>query len=170
MKSQDIIVAIRLLILNGKKSSFAELANFLKISVSEAHGAAQRLKESYFLDSFTGMIRKTALEEFLLHGIQYVFPASQDKPARGMLTGYSSPFMKDDFNADNSVEFFVWPYSFGKDRGISIKPLYRTVPEICSKDKVLYHWLAVIDMLRMNRAREREVAIKHLKKLFLEIK
>jgi hypothetical protein len=170
MKSQDIIVAIKLLILNEKKSSFAKLGKLLKISASEVHGAARRLKESYLLDSFTGMIRKPALEEFLIHGIQYAFPAAQDKPARGILTGYSSPFMKNEFDIVNSSELFVWPYSFGNNRGISIKPLYKTVPEVCGEDEGLYHWLAVIDMLRMNRAREREVAIKHLKNLFLEIK
>lgn len=168
MKPQDIIIAVKLLLLNGEKITFAELGKSLQISASETHGAINRLKESFIYDSFTEMIRKNALEEFLIHGIQYVFPVSPDKPSRGILTGYSSPFMKDDFTTGKNDDVYVWAYSGGKDRGISINPLYRTAPDICLKDMSLYHWLSVIDMLRMNRARERDVAIEHLKSLLIE--
>lgn len=169
MKPQDVIVAIKLLIAKGKKDSYIELGKALKISASEIHAAVQRLKDSYLLDSFSDSIRKPAFEEFLFHGIQYVFPAAPGKPARGVLTGFSSPFLKDDFSLQNSEEVFIWPFSNGNNRGISIEPLYRTVPEICIGDATLYHWLATIDMLRMNKAREKEVAQKHLKRLFQNI-
>ncbi len=137
-------------------------------SASEVHAATNRLKESYLLDTFSGNIRKASFEEFLVHGIQYVFPAVQDKPVRGLFTAHSSPFIKDEF-ASNS-DPIVWPYSSGKDRGIAIAPLYKTVPEVCSNDSVMYHWLSVIDLLRLNRPREREIALSHLKKLFEDIK
>lgn len=169
MKSQDVIVAVKLLLLNGQKITFAQLGKSLKISASETHGAINRLKESFIYDPFTKMIRNTALEEFLIHGIQYVFPASPDKPARGVVTGYSSPFMRNVFSVGENDDVYVWPYSYGKNRGISVQPLYRSVPEICLKDEALYHWLSVIDMLRLNRARERDVAIVHLKNLLKEI-
>ena len=169
MKSQDVIVAVKLLLLNGEKFTFAELGKSLQISASETHGAINRLKESFIYDPFTKMVRKKALEEFLIHGIQYVFPASPDKPARGVLTGYSSPFMRNDFTVGKHDDVYIWPYSYGKDRGISIQPLYQSVPEVCLKDESLYHWLSVIDMLRLNRARERDIAIIHLKNLLKEI-
>jgi hypothetical protein len=168
MNAQDIVVAVKLLILNGKKCTFAELGKQVKLSASEVHAASTRLKESYLLDSFSGNIRKTPFEEFLVHGIQYVFPAIQDKPVRGMFTGYSSPFVKDEF-ANNS-DPIVWPYSSGRDRGIAIAPLYKTVPEVCSNDSMMYHWLSVIDLFRLNKPREREIAIRHIKKLFEELK
>ncbi|MBN1959429.1 MAG: hypothetical protein JW841_00660 [Deltaproteobacteria bacterium] len=170
MKSQDILVAVELLLQNGKKITFAQLGKSLQISASETHGAINRLKESFIYDSFTKMIRKTALEEFLIHGIQYAFPASLGKPARGVLTGYSSPFMRDDFNVGKNDDVYIWPYSNGKDRGISIQPLYRSAPEVCLKNESLYHWLSTIDMLRLNRARQREIAIIHLQNLFKDIK
>lgn len=136
------------------------------MSASEVHAAVHRLKDSYLLDSYTGMIRKPSLEEFLVHGLQYAFPVSPGKPARGLLTGFSSPFLKDEFEINNSTETYVWPYNIGNNRGISVEPLYRTVPEICAGDPILYNWLAVLDMLRMNNARERDVAFKKLKNLF----
>ena len=113
----------------------------------------------------TNSIRKPALEEFLVHGLQYTFPVSAGKMARGFLTGFSAPFFKNEFSINQSTEVFIWPFSSGAHRGISIKPIYRTVPQVCLHDSKIYHWLVVIDMLRMNRAREREVALSHLKKL-----
>lgn len=168
MNSQDIVVAIKLLILNGKKLTYVELGKQVKLSASEVHAATNRLKESYLLDSFSGNIRKASFEEFLAHGIQYVFPAIQDKPVRGLFTGYSSPFVKDEFA--NYSDSIVWPYSSGKDRGVAIAPLYKTVPEVCSNDPTMYHWLSVIDLLRLNRPREREIALSHIKKLFEDLK
>jgi len=165
MKPQDLLVAIRLFIAKGKKYSYAELGSSLAISASEAHAAVQRLNECYLFDALTNSIRKPALEEFLVHGLQYTFPVSAGKMARGVLTGFSAPFFKNEFSINQSTEVFIWPFSSGAHRGISIKPLYRTVPQTCLQDSKIYHWLVVIDMLRMNRAREREVALSHLKKL-----
>lgn len=160
MKPQDLLVAI--IINERKKLSYAELGLSLMISPSEAHAAVQRLTESYLFDALTNAIRKPALEEFVVHGLQYTFPASPGKLSRGVLTGFSAPAFKNEFSIAESTEAFIWPYSKGKNRGSSIKPLYRTVPEICLKDSRLYHWLAVLDLFRMNRAREREVALKHI--------
>ena len=169
MKPQDIIVAVKLLVVNGRKTTYAELANSLRISASEIHGAVNRLKESHILDSFTGLIRKNSFEEFVLHGIHYVFPVSPGNPARGVLTGVASPFLKDDFELGNSAELYVWPYSSGNNRGITIKPLYKSVPEICMRDTTLYYWFSIIEMFRINNARERTVAMNHLQKLLKEI-
>jgi hypothetical protein len=165
MKPQDLLVAIRLFIAKGKKYSYAELGSSLAISASEAHAAVQRLNDCYLFDALTNSIRKTALEEFLVHGLQYTFPVAAGKMVRGVLTGFSAPFFKNEFSINQSTEVFIWPFSSGNNRGVSIKPLYGTVPQICLKDSKMYHWLAIIDMLRLNRAREREVAISHLKKL-----
>ncbi len=63
MNSQDIVIAIKLLILNGKKLTFAELGKQVKLSASEVHAATNRLKESYLLDTFSGNIRKASFED-----------------------------------------------------------------------------------------------------------
>lgn len=57
----------------------------------------------------------------------------------------------------------MWPYGKGKVRGHSIVPLYLSVPEAALKDVKLYELLALVDALRVGRAREREIAIKELK-------
>jgi hypothetical protein len=60
----------------------------------------------------------------------------------------------------------VWPYGHGKLRGHSIVPLYPSVPEAATKDPKLHELLALVDALRVGKAREREIAICELKKHF----
>ncbi len=54
---------------------------------------------------------------------------------------------------------------FGKRnvRGHSILPLYPSVPEAALKDEKLYELLALVDALRIGRAREKELAVVELK-------
>jgi hypothetical protein len=163
VKPQDVLVAVKIHMLRGLSVSYAGLGASLKLSASEAHAAVRRLTNCYLFDEFTHSIRRPALEEFLSHGIQYTFPAVVGKVARGTLTGFSAPFFEDEFSVGS--EKVVWPNSSGSDRGNTIKPLYITVPYICLNDESLYRWMATIDILRMNRAREREVALKLLRKL-----
>jgi hypothetical protein len=42
--------------------------------------------------------------------------------------------------------------------------LYVSVPEAVLKDEVLYELLALVDALRVGRAREKEIAVAELKK------
>ena len=74
MKPQDLLVAVKLII-ERKKTSYSELGKALMISSSEAHAAIKRLTESYLFDTLTDSIRIPALKEFLVHGLQYTFPA-----------------------------------------------------------------------------------------------
>ena len=43
-------------------------------------------------------------------------------------------------------------------------PLYPSVPEAALKDEKLHELLALVDALRVGRAREKELAIRELKK------
>jgi len=50
----------------------------------------------------------------------------------------------------------VWPYEEGKQRGISLGPLYKTAPMAALRDKSFYELLVLADALREGRARERD--------------
>jgi hypothetical protein len=103
-----------------------------------------------------------ALLEFLQYGIRYVFPQKPGPIVRGVATSHSASPLKEQING---AEEFVWPYAKGNVRGQSILPLYPSVPEAALKDKILYQLLALVDALRVGRAREKELALKELKKL-----
>ena len=58
----------------------------------------------------------------------------------------------------------VWPHPEGEVRGESIEPLYRSAVDAARRDSRLYECLALIDALRVGRARERKMAIDLLTK------
>ena len=103
------------------------------------------------------------LEEFLLHGIQYVFIAEHGELNRGMPTAYAAAPMAVHFVADNEPPP-IWPDPEGEVRGESFTPLYRSAPIAAQKDAKLYELLVLVDALRGGRARERDIAARELKK------
>ncbi len=58
----------------------------------------------------------------------------------------------------------VWPDMDGKVKGRAIEPLHSGVPKAVQTDQQLYALLALVDVLRVGRAREREFAEAELQK------
>ncbi len=136
-------------------------AKSLGMSQSEVSEAVSRSKYAGLLDIKGKKVLKLALMEFLEYGIRYVFPQKPGPVVRGVPTAHSAHPLKDRIQ---STENFVWPYAKGKVRGHSIIPLYSSVPEAALRDEKLHELLALVDALRVGRAREREIAIIELKK------
>ena len=68
--------------------------------------------------------------------------------------------------SDSSV--YVWASPQGKIKGLGIKPLYRSVPEVVVQDSRFYEMLCLVDGLRIGKVREQELAALELKKRFHE--
>jgi hypothetical protein len=126
--------------------------------VSEAVG---RSKYAGLLAPNGKAVMKMALLEFLQYGLRYVFPIKPGAVVRGVPTSHSAKPLSDEIQ---SSEAYVWPYGKGTVRGHSILPLYPSVPEAALKDEKLHELLALADALRVGRAREKELAVKELKK------
>lgn len=60
----------------------------------------------------------------------------------------------------------VWPHPEGEIRGESLEPLYPSVVDAARRDSALHESLALVDALRIGRARERKLAIDLLAKRF----
>ena len=163
MKPQDILVYLKLLLWKKGRWIVSDLAKSIGLSASETHGAIQRGKKSGLFDPLTEKPIKPALEEFLLHGIKYVFPVEPGPICRGMPTSHSAPPLAGKIVSD---EPYVWPDENGRARGQSIEPLYPSVPAAARKDVELYELLALIDALRVGRARERNLAALEISKKF----
>lgn len=82
-----------------------------------------------------------------------------------MPTAYAAEPLKN-IIAKSSDPAPVWSYKDGKARGVSLAPLYPTVPEAASRDAQLYAVLALFDAYRSGQARERAAAQKFLEKYF----
>jgi hypothetical protein len=65
----------------------------------------------------------------------------------------------------NGEEPIVWPDSSGDLRGESLAPIYKSAPQAARSDPELYELLVIADALRAGRARERQAAVKELKKM-----
>jgi hypothetical protein len=105
----------------------------------------------------------TALLEFIVHGIKYVFPANPSAITRGVPTSFAAPGLKGKLMTAGEF-IFVWPDAMGKEQGQAIEPLYKTVPMAIKKDQRLYSYLALIDAIRLGQSRESSVAAKELGK------
>ena len=162
LKPQDILFLLKLIAFGEKRWSFNSLALELGMSPSEVHAAAKRAIEARLAVKKEDSIMpiKGNLEEFLLHGIQYVFVPDRGELNRGMPTSYAAAPLD---NLFGSYEFPpVWPDPEGEVRGESFSPLYKSAPKAARNDPKLYMLLALVDAIRGGRAREREMAKKEL--------
>lgn len=159
-KPQDIVVALKIC-LAGEEKSFATLAKELGMSASEVHASFLRLTEARILDPGTRKVRRKSLLEFLRHGVPYAFPAQPGEVTRGVPTAWAAPAMAGKISGDEAL-VPVWPDPDGTRLGVAVEPLYRSVPVATKNDPALYDLLALVDALRVGRAREKAIAEKEL--------
>jgi hypothetical protein len=159
LKPQDVVVLLKLLEYDSRRPPYADIAKDLFLSVSEVHASVQRAKQARLA---TGQehgesTNKAALEEFLIHGLKYAFPAERGELTRGVATSYAAEPLKGRISAGSEPPP-VWPFPEGKTRGYSLAPLYKTVPRAALRDPYLYQMLALVDAIRDGRSRERKIA------------
>jgi len=76
-------------------------------------------------------------------------------------TAHSGPLLSKIFSVTEENRY-VWSTPKGKSKGLSIVPLYRSVPFACESDQKLYEIMSVLDAIRVGGARERAEATKLL--------
>jgi hypothetical protein len=163
MKGQDVLILLALAARPERKWTFPDLAHALRLSASEAHAAVKRLEEAGLVDPSDRAIRVSAAEEFLVHGLKYVFPCAPGARGPGVPTAHSAEPLAQKIVAA-SDDAYVWPHPSGTHRGLAIPPIYRSAPEAALADPELHEWLALVDAIRVGRARERNMAVAELTK------
>ena len=159
-KAQDVVVALKLC-LDGNRQSYAELARGLGMSASEVHAAVRRLDNARLVEPETRQVRRETFGSFLIHGVPFDFPASPKNVTRGMPTAWAAPVMQNKFSGDGQLPP-VWADLDGTVQGASVSPLYPSVPQAARTDPQLYDLLALVDAIRIGRARERHWAEKEI--------
>ncbi|MCB4756255.1 MAG: hypothetical protein LHV69_04370 [Elusimicrobia bacterium] len=163
MKPQDVIVMLKLHLWKEGRWTIATIAKSIGLSDSETHAAIRRSLDAGIYDPLLERPRRDALEEFILHGVKYAFPAQVGPQVRGMPTAHSAPPLAGPIISDEK-DRHVWPYSQGKVLGFSVTPLYSSAPVAASNDQALYEMLALIDCLRIGRVREKQLAAEEITK------
>lgn len=165
MRPQDIVILLKIILFIDNDWLLKDLSKQLRISGSEVSESINRSFIGGLLEDDKRTIRKEEFLEFLVYGLKYVFPAVEGRLSRGLATAYSAPILKDDFVVDNN---YVWPAKGFSTKGISVKPLYRTVPDACKEDQKLYELLSLVDALRIGK-REKVVVELLAKKIYNQI-
>lgn len=164
LKSQDVMVVLKLLLDGERAAPYAVLASELGMSASEVHASVGRLREGRLVSEEGRRVMRKALRDFLVFGLSPVFPAKEGELARGIPTAWA---VSGGVVAESHESVPVWAHAEGTVRGPSVAPLYRSAPQAALSDSDLYEYLALIDTLRLGRARERKAAIAEIDKRLL---
>jgi hypothetical protein len=150
--------------------SVRALSGSLALSKSEVSNSLNRCRDIGLLntDRLSGQptVRKEALLDLIKYGIRYVFPAKPGPIVRGIPTAFAAPVMAGKVMSGGDL-IPVWPDAYGKSKGQEITPLYKTVPGAVKKDELLYHFLALVDAIRIGGPRETKVADAMLREWIL---
>ncbi|MBQ1758148.1 MAG: hypothetical protein IIZ94_00560, partial [Prevotella sp.] len=74
----------------GKAMSCRGIADSLGMSASNVSKSLERCKKAQLIDRHKKKVNVLALQEFLIHGIAYVFPAEAGRVGRGVPTYVSA--------------------------------------------------------------------------------
>ncbi|MCB9383093.1 MAG: MarR family transcriptional regulator [Bryobacterales bacterium] len=159
LKPQDVYVLLKLVASGGRRPPYSQLAAELSMSPSEVHACVKRAQTSGLLHgpALEDRPNISAMEEFLLHGLKYVFPAERGEMSRGVATAYGAEPLRS-LIAETDEPIPVWPHAEGHQRGVSLTPLYKTAPDAALRDESFHQLLALVDALRDGRVRERKIA------------
>ena len=164
IKGQDLLVLAALMPKASEAVRYADVAKRAKLSLSETHAAVKRLQSASLVDAERRVMRRNAAE-FLIHALKYEFPV---KPSRvlsiGTPTSYAAPVAADEFAFSGHVP--VWPNPNGSVEGLSFDPVYPSAPAAAESDRGMYDRLAIFDMLRAGRIRERKFAEARIQEMF----
>jgi hypothetical protein len=159
LKPQDLAVALKFVVLDGRDVPYAELAKAMRLSPYEAHAAVQRLGAARLMvEGRRGLqIARSALREFLLHGARFAYPPVVGEVSIGVPTASAAAPLSDFFDSGGDLPS-IWPHSKGDVRGTTLLPLYTKLPEAALADPLFYELLALFDAIRIGQARERKMA------------
>lgn len=164
MRPLDIVVLLKIIAFGDTPWLQKDLAQGILISNSEVSESLNRSQVAGLLNDTKQQPMRQNLLDFLCYGLRYVFPAQPGGLVRGIPTAHSAPMLASRFVSQLT---YVWANPSGTMQGHEIEPLYTTVAQACQRDTRLYELLALVDMLRVGRTREVQLATEQLSNLIL---
>lgn len=165
LKPQDVVVALKLSARGGAPWTQPDLARSLHLSVSEVNHGLRRLEACHLYAPRERRVVRASLREFLVSGLRYVFPAQLGFFGQGMPTSIGGSSVLTQKFMLGEEDLVVWPHAESRVahvRGRVLAPLYRNVPLAAAEDPDLHEYLALVDAIRVGRARERALAKEEL--------
>jgi hypothetical protein len=122
------------------------------------HRAIKRLSAAGLFDERHRRVNISQSEEFLLHGLRYVFPAQLGGLGLGVPTAWAAEPLVSHLASSPDELPPVWPYALGEHRGLALAPLHGSAIEASRNDPELGERLTLVDALRIGGQRVRGVA------------
>lgn len=162
MRPHDIVVLCQIAVSNDEWKS-TDIAASLFISPAEISYSLQRSGQAGLIDLNQRKVFRRTLLDFVRFGLPFVFPAVRGPIMIGVPTAYSAPVIKKFFGVR---EYLVWEHEDGTERGESIAALYPNAPKAALANREIYDTLALLDVMRIGKVREKEIALNLLHKKF----
>lgn len=159
LKPQDLVVLVALFVRGDEPWTYEQVSQEVGLSVSQVHRSVQRASSSGLYASGPRRVLVRNLLEFLVHGVQYVFPASFGPRQRGVVTSVSAPPLREHMAGDGLV---VWPAADGTELGDALEPLHPSAVHLSRRVPAAHELLALVDAIRGGRAREKRLATELL--------
>lgn len=88
MRPQDVVLLLKILLLEETEWQSKDLASTLLLSPAEISFSLKRCHYARLLDSTGRRVARRTLTEFLLYGLSVVFPTQPGAQARGLPTAH----------------------------------------------------------------------------------
>jgi predicted transcriptional regulator len=161
MRPHDVVILLKIIVIDNENWMMKDIASKLHISSSEVSESLNRSVWAGLMTNDKRIVFKSALLDFIIHGLKYVYPQKPGAMVRGIKTAHSAPPLSFEIQSEQN---YVWPYADGDSKGFSIEPLHPNVPKACLEDPKLHELLALLDAVRVGNTREQNMAINELKK------
>lgn len=157
LKGEDVVLLLKLTHV-GPDWTVRTLQRETTIPKSVVQRSLKRLWQAGLFDRRRRTANISQAEEFLIHGLKYVFPGSVNGESRGFATAWGAKPLADKLAAPSNDVPPVWPSAHGDTRGPALEPLHASVVEAAKQDPLLREQLTLVDAIRIGDARIRELA------------
>jgi hypothetical protein len=152
LSGEDIVLLLKLVDADPSWT-VRRLADETTIPRSVVHRAVKRLGAAGLYSERTRGVNIPQAEEFLIHGLRYVFPARMEGPSLGVPTAWAAPPLAGGVVTSREELPPVWPDALGERRGLAMRPLHPSAVEAARRDPALGERLALLDALRLGGPR-----------------
>jgi biotin operon repressor len=160
----DLLVAMKLAAHEGEPTSVRLLEDELGLSKSAVANSLQRLRELDLVKDGPAhgrRVNKLLLRDCLENAARWIAPASVGDFELGLPTAHATESFARKLRGDEDP--VVMPLPHGPLRGRAVTPIHALAPAAAARDPKLYRLLAIVDALRIGRARDRQLAVAELR-------
>jgi DNA-binding transcriptional ArsR family regulator len=160
----DLLVALVLAAHQDAAASVRQVGEEIGLSKSAVANSLRRLRELDLVkdDGHGGRrLNRLALRDCLEHAVRWIAPAKVGDFELGLPTAHAAHVLAKKLAGDQDP--VVIPLPHGPVRGRAVSPIHPLAPGAAAKDPKLYRLLAVVDALRIGRARDRDIAAAELR-------